>query len=309
MKGYRIKTVSRVTGLSPEVLRAWERRYQVIEPQRTPGGYREYSEDDVERLRLLRALTSRGYSIGEIASLPAVELQGLFRAQDHEQGTTPAVTERGRHAMIVDHLAALAGDLDSFGFRRALRRVLVLLPSREAMRDVLEPLLQQLRRRSERSARDSAAVRLAVAEVRGFTGVLSAECSDDGPVALIAAATNEPQSLLLLQAFLCCAHQGWRTVLAGTGVGAADLQEMARSTSAGLVCLVVDEPIETEQFLALLDTWEGRPRGDAVVVFVGSVILRYAHAMRQRGVHMAAGADELAEIVSALLLAEDGSGR
>ena len=77
MKGYRIKTVSRMAGMSPELLRAWERRHGVVTPQRTTGGYREYSEAEVERLRLLALLASRGYSIGEIAGLKVDELEAI----------------------------------------------------------------------------------------------------------------------------------------------------------------------------------------------------------------------------------------
>jgi len=71
---YPLRTVARLTGLSPEVLRAWERRYRVVTPARTPGGTRRYSAADLERLRLLKAAVDAGHRIGDVARLDVAEL-------------------------------------------------------------------------------------------------------------------------------------------------------------------------------------------------------------------------------------------
>ena len=72
---YPLRTAARLTGLSPELLRAWERRYGAVRPGRTPGGSRRYTAADLERLRLLKEAVDAGHRIGEIAVLPAAELQ------------------------------------------------------------------------------------------------------------------------------------------------------------------------------------------------------------------------------------------
>lgn len=66
---YRIGTVSKLTGVDPHTIRAWERRYQAIVPRRTGGGTRLYADEDVHRLRLLKAVTDAGDSIGVVAQL------------------------------------------------------------------------------------------------------------------------------------------------------------------------------------------------------------------------------------------------
>ena len=53
---YPLRTITRLTGLSPELLRAWERRYNAIRPLRTAGGTRRYTNQDLERLKLLKAV-------------------------------------------------------------------------------------------------------------------------------------------------------------------------------------------------------------------------------------------------------------
>lgn len=73
--GFRIGAVSEITGIPPETLRAWERRYGSIEPDRTASGFRVYSEADVERLILLKRLCQRGHAIGSIARLETDDLR------------------------------------------------------------------------------------------------------------------------------------------------------------------------------------------------------------------------------------------
>ena len=71
---YPIRAVARRTGLTPHVLRAWERRYGAVEPARSGGGGRLYSNADILRFRLLARLVREGHAIGQVAHLPTDEL-------------------------------------------------------------------------------------------------------------------------------------------------------------------------------------------------------------------------------------------
>src|SRR3954468_20227311 len=77
---YPVRLVASRTGLSPHVLRAWERRYGVVNPTRSEGGQRLYSDLDIERLLRLRRLAERGHSIGRIGTLGVSELVELEKA-------------------------------------------------------------------------------------------------------------------------------------------------------------------------------------------------------------------------------------
>lgn len=72
-----IKTVSRLTGISSHTLRAWERRYGAVKPSRSPSGQRSYSMEDVERLRLLKSLVDKDFTISQIADLAQEDLVQL----------------------------------------------------------------------------------------------------------------------------------------------------------------------------------------------------------------------------------------
>src|SRR3954462_3969373 len=67
----RIGELSRRTGVSPELLRAWERRYALLRPQRTDGGFRLYSHDDLRRVEAMRGPLARGVSAVQAAALTA----------------------------------------------------------------------------------------------------------------------------------------------------------------------------------------------------------------------------------------------
>jgi DNA-binding transcriptional MerR regulator len=73
--GYRIGKVSKLTGISPDTLRIWERRYQAVTPGRTPNGGRIYSTEDIARLTLMKKLVDAGDSIGTVAGLSREELE------------------------------------------------------------------------------------------------------------------------------------------------------------------------------------------------------------------------------------------
>jgi PAS domain S-box-containing protein len=84
MKSLRIGTVADQSGFSTHVLRIWENRYGLLDPTRSEGGQRLYSEDDVDVLARVKELLDEGYRIGEIATIDRAKLleQGRRRHPD-----------------------------------------------------------------------------------------------------------------------------------------------------------------------------------------------------------------------------------
>ncbi|MGB5261470.1 MAG: MerR family transcriptional regulator [Gammaproteobacteria bacterium] len=112
---YRIGTVARLTGISPDTLRVWERRYGVVEPMRSAGGGREYAREDIERLQLIKQLVDSGDAIGSIAGLDTPALiersSGEFTSV-HVAGK--AVTEPCRIIAVGETIAAIMqADMDT----------------------------------------------------------------------------------------------------------------------------------------------------------------------------------------------------
>ena len=98
---FSIRVASRMSGLSPELLRAWERRHGVVRPLRAPNGRRLYSKSDVEHLRLLKSAVDAGHPIGNVCGLPREDLRGLGALED----AAPVRLAVDPHSDL-DHLAA-----------------------------------------------------------------------------------------------------------------------------------------------------------------------------------------------------------
>ena len=162
---YRIGAVARLTGISPDTLRIWERRYDIVDPQRTPKGGRLYSQQDVTRLTMIKTLVDQGHAISTVANLAVDE---LTRRLNMAQPANLPPPGSGQHEVCVvgqaisvracntDHLPEgleLAGaytDLDAFLEDETECDTLVIeLPFLD--RDLAQALnAPELRRRAQR---------------------------------------------------------------------------------------------------------------------------------------------------------------
>jgi DNA-binding transcriptional MerR regulator len=78
--GFGIGAVSRLTGIPLDTLRAWERRYSLVNPERTPDNKRLYTPADLARLRLIKKLVDQGHAISTVAPLSEEALSELMQA-------------------------------------------------------------------------------------------------------------------------------------------------------------------------------------------------------------------------------------
>lgn len=99
---FKIGAVSRITNIPIDTLRIWERRYSVVEPIRTNNSDRQYQNDDINRLTLLKMLVDRGHSIGSIAPLENEDL--IERLEMHDQNT---IRTQLNHSSKTVHVAVI----------------------------------------------------------------------------------------------------------------------------------------------------------------------------------------------------------
>ena len=132
------------TGLTPDLLRAWEKRYGVVTPVRSHGGQRLYSDADVERLSLLARAVKGGRAIGQIAKLPLRELQRIVEkdaiALSVIAAPVSAIASESRESI---HAAALAAveRFDAAELEFTLRGAAMRLGMDEMLDGVIGPLL------------------------------------------------------------------------------------------------------------------------------------------------------------------------
>ena len=147
-----IAVAERKTGVSQHLLRAWERRYAAVQPVRDEAGQRLYSDRDLERIRLLKAVCAGGRRIGQVATLDSPALHDLatgdardtisLETASREAGAVGvAGSDAGRYLdAALEHVSRFSGD----SAHRVLMRAVVALGPRAFIEDVATPLLRKV---------------------------------------------------------------------------------------------------------------------------------------------------------------------
>lgn len=248
-----IAVVAQRTGLSQDVLRIWERRYDAVTPSRSPNGVRLYSDADIERLILLRAATRAGRSIGQIAKLPSGELESLVAEDD-------AAREKGGRRLggppdagdVVGASLALARLLDASALDESLRRAAVVMGMPVFLETVAAPLLRKVGDEwhagrlspAHEHLVTSSLHEIVVAMMRVFTQRPGA------PTVLVATSAGERHVIGAALVGAAAALEGWNVLYLGGNLPAAEIADAARSKAVRVVAVSV---IYVDDTAAVLD--------------------------------------------------------
>ena len=139
MNNHRIHRVAKLTGLSKDVIRVWERRYGLVRPSRSSNRYREYSDEEVALLRFVKAQMEQGATIGSLAAEGHDSLVARMRV------ATPVSAEGQKpHERLLDDLMGSLDPLDKAGFERRLNGAVAVIPFEEAVQRILLPLQRRI---------------------------------------------------------------------------------------------------------------------------------------------------------------------
>jgi DNA-binding transcriptional MerR regulator len=226
----RIGELSRRVGVSPELLRAWELRYGLLQPTRSSGGFRLYSEADEERIRRMRAYQDQGLSAAEAARL------ALAGASDERPATNVAMPDS----------SALADAFERFdepAAQAAFDRALAALSLDALLRDLLIPYLHDLGERWEAGTASVAHEHFASSVVRGrLLGLARGWGQGAGPLAVLACAPGELHDLALIAFGLALRARGWRIAYLGPDTPLDTLLDTAQALEPRLVVVSATTP-------------------------------------------------------------------
>jgi len=198
---YGLGAVARLTGLSDHAIRAWERRYDAVRPQRTPGGTRRYTEREVARLRRLRAAVEAGHRIGDVADLDDATLERLVARAPGPMATASPRPPR-------EELLQAANALDLRRLESRLSMEMHALGPVAFAREVAGPLLRELGERWERGQSSVAAEHLASSVVRSLLGAALRAGGGPGPRILFTTPEGERHEFGALIAAVVAAGAG-----------------------------------------------------------------------------------------------------
>lgn len=139
MNTHRIHRVAKLTGLSKDVIRVWERRYGLVKPVRSANRYREYTDEDVALLRFLKEELDQGQTIGALAleGRDSLLQRMKVRSIPEPQALTP-------HDSLLDELVTLLDPLDKSQFEQKLNSAVAVIPFEEAVQRILLPLQRRI---------------------------------------------------------------------------------------------------------------------------------------------------------------------
>ena len=247
---FTIKAVSQTTGVSIETLRAWERRYRIVVPQRDPNGRRSYAPEDVIRLRKLREATERGHAISKLARYSDEEI-GKLLAEPGGRGQATAASRSFAEQMLTAAMHYRPDECE-----QALSMALALLPLRSVVTSVLSPVLIEIGERWHAGTATIAQERLITSTVRKQVGAVIDTYNRiaTGPTLVLTTVAGERHEVGLLMGALLASSRGIRCQYLGPDVPAADIAVFADKVGAAAVALSFVHADVIAQTVVELDT-------------------------------------------------------
>ena len=248
-----INVAARRSGLTAHVIRAWERRYGAIRPNRSTTARRLYSDWEVQRLVVLRQAVDLGHRISEVANLPMEELHALVGRE-----TIPGVEASPRipftHSKLVEVAIAASVSFDSHAFLQAMLQATRTLSVPGLFEDFVDPLMAEIGQRWNDGRLRAVNEHFASAHLRTFLGDLmrSSSVAPSGPCLIVSTPFGQNHELGSMMSAITAMRAGWETVYTGPSLPAEEIVHAAEARNARAValslCYPPDDPRMEAQF-------------------------------------------------------------
>ena len=238
---YPIRAVAKITGLSLDTLRAWERRYQAVVPERSDRG-RQYGPAQIERLLLLGQLVHKGHAIGGIASLADQDLKNLLAQHPSQPTAEPEA--------LANILAPVLSAIESFDSARAgdeLSRLAAVLSPRDLVYQVAMPLMLEVGNRCHNGTLAIAQEHMLSQMLRNLLGSMIRLLRPSNPAMKMVLATpaGESHEFGILASAMIGSMAGIQPVYLGPDLPALEIANVAQRVGAQVILLGVTVITET----------------------------------------------------------------
>lgn len=273
MNTHRIHRVAKLTGLSKDVIRVWERRFGLLKPTRGANRYRNYSDEDVTLLRYLKEQLDAGASIGELSKLGREEL--LTRARARAPRVTVMENMFGR---LLRELVSSLNPLDRVTFEKRLNGAVAVIPFDEALHGILLPLQEQVGQLWHDGHIDVAVEHYVTNHIQQkiFSAMNQLPVAEFGATVVVACPPGEEHGIGALAVAYHCRVRGCRVYYLGANVPLAALIKLCSEVKPDLTILsfpvVPSEARVTELVQALVH--EVIPVSDVALGGHGAVAMR-----------------------------------
>ena len=274
MNTHRIHRVAKLTGLSKDVIRVWERRFGLLKPTRGANRYRNYSDEDVALLRFLKGQLDAGGSIGELAKLGREELLGRARA------AAPRVSfVDNTFSRLLRELLSTLNPLNRVIFEKRLNGAVAVVPFEEALHGILLPLQEQVGQLWHDAQIDVAIEHYVTKHIQQkiFSAMNQLPVAEFGAKVVVACPPGEEHDIAALTVAYRCRVRGCRVYYLGANVPVASLANLCGKVEPDLTImsfpLALSDDQATELVQALAD--EVSPVSNLAVGGHGAIAMRH----------------------------------
>ena len=279
MARYRIKAVSRMLGVRPELLRMWERRYHLFKPQRAGNRYREFDDEDVQLLRYMCQQIDQGRAIGELAAEGREALLRHMAASD-----VPAAAIQPDHAILIDALVDAAQQLDKGRLEAKLAEGAALYSFTTLMTEICAPCMHRLGTLWETGHLSTASEHLAtvVLKQRLLMMLQATAPAASAPMLLCACAAGEWHEIGLLTFAYTMQQAGWQVCYLGPDLPVQGLLHGCQRLQPALVAVSMTYAADPHPDLTVLEEIDTLVASAYPTCVGGQAVERYAQALQPR---------------------------
>ncbi len=281
-----IQIVSRRTGLSADVIRAWERRYKAVKPSRSSNGRRLYSDNDVKKLMLLQRIISGGRRIGDIAKLNVKNLEDLIESDESATVVKTSLANRPSTGSVMesfDGCIEAIGELDANKLINLFENAYQELGPVFLLEDLFAPLVQHVRDECKLGTFRQSQENFVVELMQSFLLMNAAKSNKSiNNKILIISPISHNDNLSMLRLCLVCEDSDWMPIYLGTSLSADEILFSYEQGRCDLLMVVVD-PNGNQQFLPNeLRKIRSLIKDDEILIF-GETTSSYQDVIKETG--------------------------
>ena len=281
-----IQIVSRRTGLSADVIRAWERRYKAVKPSRSSNGRRLYSDNDVKKLMLLQRIISGGRRIGDIAKLNIKTLEDLVESDESATVIKSSLANRPSTGSVMesfDGCIEAIGELDANKLINSFEVAYQELGPVFLLEDLFAPLVQHVRDECRLGTFRQSQEKFVVELMQSFLLMNSTKSNKSlNNKILIISPISHNDNLSMLRLSLVCEDSDWMPVYIGTSISADEILFSYEQGRCNLLMVVID-PNGNQQFLPNeLRKIRSLIKDDEILIF-GETTSSYQDVIKETG--------------------------
>ncbi|MEM7304927.1 MAG: MerR family transcriptional regulator [Pseudomonadota bacterium] len=282
-----IQVVARRTGLSADVVRAWERRYQAVTPQRASNNRRLYSDLDVEKLSLLRRATAGGRRIGDIAHQSMEELYTLVENDEAAAAQVQNLpAERPNTGSVMEHFEECLDaiiKMNSSALKARLSKASKILGIPFLLEDLLRPLIAHIRDECRRGNMRLSQERMATSMVRSYMCTLAASeiNSENHSSIIVTTPTGQHYDLIALRMAVAANSYGWNSVYLGTDLPSDEIAFASKQTKASAVALGIARPADDPHLPNTLRQLKTQLNNSVALIVCGKAVSGYTEVIEE----------------------------